>query len=306
MFNMPPVRAHHLRRALEVWRMIPGSEAELRRIEREIDTANRATPEVLSEHEFAVEIPAGALEEFAAPFRELSMPQAISHLASGLFLVAEDDARSDVARMHEGAPLAAMIPREIIRPDGTTFRSSPDDGSLLTEAAFFRLAALGPFLRAALDALRERGVSLDDFIRVVMAPGSPVEASELQFLNSAFGAWLRRDYVGVVSVLVPRLERLLRRIAEGSGLSTLSVQEDGERRHLLSTVLSHLEGLSSASPRTRDTLFTMRIFLDARGGGAVRHELAHGLVEEISEDTANHVVVLFVHAALMRVRAPRS
>jgi hypothetical protein len=302
IFSMPPVRAHHLRRALEVWRMVPGSAAELRRIEREIDVANRATPETLSEFGFSMEIPARELKEFVAPFRELPVPDALSRIASGFFVVSAEDAWEQVARMHEQSPLAAMIPREIARPDGTTFRSSSGDDSLLLEAASFRLAASWPFLRAALDALRERNLASDDFTRFVMAPGSLVEASERQFLNSAFSAWLRRDYVVVVSVLVPRLERLLRRIAESSGLSTLSVQEDGERRLQLSTVLGHLESLPGLSQLTRDALFTMRFFLDARGGGAVRHELAHGLLDEIGEDTADQVLVLFLHAALTRVR----
>lgn len=306
LFKMPPVRAEHLRRALEVWRLIPGSEVELRRLEREIDVANRATPGMLCEFEFPMEIPMHELDEFVAPFRELPLLEALSRIASGLFVVSAEDARQQVAQMHAQMPLAAMVEREILKADGTTFRSSPGDDVLLLEATSFRLAASTPFLRAALDAIRARNVSLEDFTRVAMAPGSLVEANELAFLNSAFSAWLRGDYIAFVSVLVPRLERLLRRLAEASGLSTISVQDDGERRLLLSTVLEHLEALAGLSQRTRDALFTMRFFLDSRGGGAVRHELAHGRLDEIGRATADQVLVLFLHAALMRVRTPPS
>lgn len=304
------VRAVHLRHALDVYRLIPGSEPDQRRLEAEIEEANLNSVEQLSE--YVVELPpceGPEWESFIRPFRELPLVEAVSQVGGQHnFVVSHSFCRESLLRRESEAPLLSMIPREVLRPSATTHRAGTTEEEQredkIVGLAAELIAGLTPYVAGVFNELRGRGLSLAELLGVLFARGSPLEESERAILRSGLDAWLRRDFVAAISVLVPRLERLLRRLATLSGISTLTVRDGGEQRIMLTRTLEHLESLP-LPPQAAEVLFSMRVFLDERGGMALRHELAHGLLEEqqLGEETANYVIVLLIHAAQFRVRS---
>lgn len=138
------------------------------------------------------------------------------------------------------------------------------------------------------------------------------DADELSKMDVALKAFLNKDYVSALHVLVPTFESFFMKISLGLGLDVISLGrgKPTTSRRVLSEKL--LDSTEFKDQWGQDFCFLIKYILLHEYGHKIRHKIAHG---EIKSDECTHqacvqVLFLFIKVASMivgsRERSPNS
>lgn len=109
-----------------------------------------------------------------------------------------------------------------------------------------------------------------------MSPFVPADREDL--FSLAFARFFGGDFISALHILVPQMENSLRHVLKQAGHEPSSIRSDmTQENRTLSVMLNKdrgsLEGIYGTA-----IVYEIENLFDFRGGPALRHQLAHGLV----------------------------
>lgn len=229
----------------------------------------------------------------------------LSHVAK-YFIPNVDSAKKLVQELKTVAPLLSIIPITVVDHAGRPVAKvgASDDG---TEGRLFQhltqtIDFYQPFLSYVIDAvMAEFKPSVDEILAVLYQ--SPLFlGSQRGMLRAGLSAYLSRDHLKGVHVLVPQLEEMLRTLLVLMGIPP---QKSVPRHPGITAVKNMNDALSDQ--RVQEVLtenvwmYLKVLFIDPRGIN-LRNDLAHGLVpiEGFNQHIADRVFHSLLVLSLMR------
>lgn len=289
----PIERPMHLKTALEVYRSIPGQQASIERLTREIRAASRESTRHYKRiagpaHDFTEE--AEASEDHV---RGHSLQQALLRLCL-VYPVPTEQTHADRWRQaNAGSLFRQFIPTVVTAPDGRQVApaSAPGAGPDATALHGFvareqdRVAKIR-ILPAMRVIASEHAPGLADILRLCHA--SPfVPRDRIDTFARGLLDGLRGDFDTAVYRLVPHTENAIREALEKAGMAVTTVKRDGVERYR--TMEALLTGPEAAALFGSARSFDLHVLLGAQAGHNLRNEIAHGL-------TTDAVRVSYVYA----------
>jgi hypothetical protein len=231
----------------------------------------------------------------------------LNHVAQ-YFLPNVDRARKFVQELKTVAPLLSIIPITVVDHTGRAVAKvgASDDG---TEGRLFRqltqtMGFYQPFLSYVIEAiLAEFKASADDILAVLYHSPLFLE-SQRGILRGGLSAYLSRDHLKGVHVLVPQLEELLRTLLVLMGIPP---QKSVPRHPGITDVKNMNDALGDQRVQGVLTenvwMYLTVLFIDRRGIN-LRNDLAHGLVpvEGFNQHIADRVFHSLLVLSLMRMQ----
>lgn len=151
------------------------------------------------------------------------------------------------------------------------------------------------FFGLILKRLIEKGlIKMEDLTNMLYA--ADLLNHDKQFIAVAMDRYIVKDYVSFLSIAVPRIENVLRRIFEIFNLPTTSaIIGKGFKELTLDTLLEE-EKLKEVLGE--EFIYFLKYFLVEKEGTNLRHDIAHGLVKfeslgEIYSDLVLYILLVF-------------
>jgi hypothetical protein len=216
-------------------------------------------------------------------------------LVKALFGFATADTSPTPEKLRERAlsqgaenPLSAIIPMGIHDDEGKLVAQSPGLGTDADETAIRHLILRDEALRREITAkgtieparrviVAEHGLNSRHFMPIVeLSPFVPAGYEDIFAVG--FARFIGGDFVSALHTLVPQLENSLRHILKLAAIDPSSIKNDmTQENRTLSTMLDKdraaLEKIFGPA-----IVFEIENLFDFRGGPALRHEIAHGMV----------------------------
>lgn len=285
-------RQAHLHHALEIAEQhrLPELVVRLRRAIEQMSEDDLELQSISAE----VKIPTEQVEAFVSQFvGDDRVEAALARFGSYLTNEDTDGLRRRVGQRMEDHPLQFLVTRVIIGPENTV-ANSPAAGDDAAEQELIREEAMG------LSIFAHFAVDILDRIHVKYGPvADAVAFFENGFVSSelatAFARGARlyelREFDAAASVLAPRLETAVRRLAGAVGLPvTCSIDRQGRASQVkgLGQLLAELEGALPEATRRH-----LRVLLSDPIGLNLRNTVAHGFAPALGQAEA----ALLLHAA---------
>ena len=196
----------------------------------------------------------------------------------------------DVKKQAEEHPLQSMISMSIHDDEGKVISESPglSIGEEDDESAIRHLIARNEVMRRQLtvygliEPARQK-INSEHLLEqryfqpiVCISPFVPADRTDLFSLG--FARFFNGDFISALHILVPQLEHSLRYIIEQAGIDSSRIKNDmTQENRTLSTMLEKdremLEKIFGSA-----IIFEIENIFDFRGGPAIRHQVAHGLI----------------------------
>ncbi len=286
-------KTHLLKEAVDAYRKARRVD-DVARASIALERENAAVGAELTPFTFSFSMSAEEVEGIIGRFDGVPIEDALERVVVEPFFRVEPDAIALEAKTRERmTPLFSLLPVQMLGPENTEY--SPVDGEdrqrmRLTESAKTWLIVPLNLLAEVFRRLRMRGLDGESILKF-MARGDVFVASDEPFVRRGIHHWLGGDHLSAVHVLVPLVEKVLRRICRKVERPTLRVQSDGLEQASIDTILGHLEGRIPSSLH-----FALKLALVERGWWALRHTVAHGLGNAgyFDERKSSYVVYLLL------------
>ncbi len=255
-----------------------------------------------------IAVPRQELDAWADQIAGDSLHNGLSRLAAECLIGKESSVKS-VLKIAKDAPLQAFVPIKPIRSDGfagTAIGSIEED---LEGRTFHHAANLFTFnsffLNHAFDRIRTK-YSLDaDKLMAWFAESPLFLKSHQSLLREGLEAWLQRDSIKAIHVLIPQVECALRELLILLGGTITSPDRAGRGTNFrgVGEILSH-ERIEFHVPP--DVRFHLQVLLSDKRGLNLRNEVAHGLAAPELFDTSlsNWILHATVLLGCIRISAP--
>lgn len=280
-----------------------GEKEKVRQLLVKLKEANRKATAEMKCIEVPVKIPTDTEERLIKAFATCSLEEAVDKMAtSNHFLPSIGRARDLAKEIRSDYPLSFIIPTTHIRHDDPVAKSSDtdrllDDGTIQYFSMDYQLRMLQ--LSKVFDRLRTK---LDSSILISYLSSSELFAQDnLSIIKVGFDRFFDNDYVSAIHVLTPRLEAVLRRLLEKLGQPTSKVKKEGIMEQNLDEILRE-EAMSTFLGE--DMIFYLKTFLVDKRGQNLRHEVAHGLIEQEACNERNAITLIHQFLRLSRYKLP--
>lgn len=293
-------RMFHLQRALAMAQSF-GLHPEIEELKLALQSIDHSSLD-LKRLETAVDVDRGPIvRTIARIVGDDSFPQALGRMVDALGPIAGDPEANEkfVDEMTEEFPLQSMFPAHILGPEQTTIRiaiSAQDHRHVgVARQEGISIAFYGTLVVDILDAALERyGLPPETDLSNVFT-GPLVESEKADKLARATIHYLRGDADAAGHLLAPRLEAILRRLARTAGLLVTRPPSGVRTGGVLSLgdILSSLRGRIDEAWRR----FFVNLLSDPLGRN-LRNDIGHGLIDEVSRDSA--AVLIYAAVALAR------
>lgn len=266
-------------------------------LERSSERARSELGEVSSDFKISTKV----VEDFIRPFERRSIPDALKLLAIHPGLRMDPDRIAGAnAKLAKSAPFHALVPWKLLGPEETFFAPRTDEGQsvLRFQQAALQWLSLNSqlFLVEILRRLRRRGLNEQHLLEHCFV-SNIFEGADRPVLARGVRHWLAGDNLSALHLLVPTLERVLRRMCRKVGVPTIAVKEDGAEQISINAVLEHLK------PQLEPSLWLeLSIALVEKGGWSMRHFIAHGLAEADYFDASKVACVLHLYLMIGALR----
>jgi hypothetical protein len=269
-----------------------------RRLVDPLKDAGKATVEAMPAISTEFTIPTARVREFVDSYTALSGENLLTAIASG-FLIPAEDVKRQVVQQSRHAPLSSMIGRKTLDSRGrvvATVGSIAEDpyGNLIAQAAqSLQINTL--FLHMVLQEVQASGaIGVEGVVEFCFA--SPAfDRGRGGILRHGIAAYLAKDWVAALHLLVPCFEDAVRELARHIGPipNEFDPNTGGWREPGLGNVLR----LAQVVDQIGDDLILhwKALFADSRGLN-LRNRVAHGLLTD--EDCSQQVAERVLHAIL--------
>lgn len=214
------------------------------------------------------------------------------------FMLKRGDLEQQVQKTLEEAPLMAHITQMIYADDRVAAKiGSVEDDSFgrLFHQAKFAFQFERPWLAQAFQRLFEKhGVVPQHFAGWANRHGL---FDDMSLLMEGTSAWAREDHVKAAHVLVPQVERALRKIADELGVPVTKAHPTVPETSVaigIGEILYNAKVAEALGPDV--TLHFQALYADPRGMN-LRNEIAHGLMD--ADQFHWHVGNLIIHSLMM-------
>lgn len=220
--------------------------------------------------------------------------QSLSQALAGFVTLTESpdpDELHEEARKHaEEFPFMALFPATVVDQDGRTLAESPsytgddEDGRHALQHIIVRNEGLrreydvkGLIEPARQQIQFEHSLDIRDFLPIAEM-STYIPANRVDLVAMGIARFFGGDYFSALHILVPQLENSLRYILELQGLDTSAIQSDMTQEIRSFSVLLKKERETLENSLGTAIVYEIENLFDYRGGPALRHQLAHGLV----------------------------
>ncbi|MGE0796629.1 MAG: DUF4209 domain-containing protein, partial [Acidimicrobiia bacterium] len=251
--------------------------------------------------ESEVSIPREQFEEFVSWFvGDDDLDSALRRFGSHVPTGDPDENRTFVQELMAEHPLQFLVSHVHIGPNNSVLRSSDGlyDGAeqaLVNHEA--RRASM--FSLFAIEILSQIEAKYGPLANGTGGFATEiVEPSVAQRIGRALALYSEGDYDSCASVLAPRLERIVRRIAAGTGLTTTkSPDRHGRAGGVkgLGELLALLDG-----PMPEPSRRYLKVLLSEVTGLNLRNRIGHGLDDEVAQREAALLIHCACHLRLLR------
>lgn len=219
----------------------------------------------------------------------LTLAQALAEFAKLEASPSPETLRAQAIEQANENPLSSIIPMTIHDEEGKLVAKSPgligDDGSgagmkyLIArhEAMRRHVTASGTIEPARRLIFSEHPLCTRHFLPLAsMSPFVPAGHEDLYALG--FARFFGGDFISALNILVPQLENSLRYVLKQAAIDPSSIQSDMTQENRTISVM--LDKDREALERIFGPAITLEIenLFDFRGGPALRHQVAHGLM----------------------------
>ncbi len=220
----------------------------------------------------------------------VSLPQALGQFADLTASPDPDELREQARRLADENPLSSIMPTAMLDEDGKVVAKSPGmhpDGTE-SDIALHHLIARHENLRrqAAVPGLIEPARRLiwsqqslhphHLHLIAAMTPFVPVDRAHV--VTTGFSRLFGGDFVSALHILVPQLEHSLRHILKQAGVEPSAILSDMTQGSRTLSVMLDKERAPLEEVLGPDLVFEIENLFDFRGGPAIRHRVAHGLL----------------------------
>ncbi len=200
--------------------------------------------------------------------------------------------RTDLCRVdiQAQAPWFTMASETCFSPDGRVVASTPGgslgrpeseqedlvSSEMLFQYGIFVSLVVEGMIRPAMEVIREEHVlQEEDFVELARRSPNVPKGREL-ILGKAFLSGFQQDFITAIHLMVPQVEHMVRISLKKAGAITTTLNAGVETENGLGTLL---KPPLADTLLGRDLAFELRaLFTDPRGP-ALRHNVAHGLLE---------------------------
>ena len=222
----------------------------------------------------------------------LSLPQAFAAFAHLAASPSPDKLRDEARKRVKKSLLSSIMPKTIVDGEGKVVSKAPAfDGSEETEGQSLRheisqsedfrrkLVAFGQVDPARQLIHIEHPIEQRDFFPLVaMTPFVPADRQEL--FSLAFARFFGGDFISALHILVPQLENSLRYVLKLAGHEPSSIKSDMTQGNRSLSVMLEKDRDSLEEIYGPAIVFEIDGLFNFRGGPALRHQAAHGLVSD--------------------------
>ena len=220
----------------------------------------------------------------------VSLPQALRQFADLTTSPDPDELREQARRVADENPLSSIIPTEMLDEDGKVVAKSPGmrlDGTD-SDVALHHLIARHENLRrqAVVSGLIEPARRLiwsqqslhqhHLFLIAAMTPYVPGDRAHL--VTTGFARFFGGDFFSALHILVPQFEHSLRHILKQAGVEPSAILSDMTQESRTLSVMLDKERAPLEGVLGPPLVFEIENLFDFRGGPAIRHQVAHGLL----------------------------
>ena len=283
------VAAKHLMDAIEALRQIPNTGERRRELETRLRDAQASIRDEMGVISTEVDL-TDLVQEARKGVGGLSLAQALAAFAQ---LSASPDPATlleEARKQAEEHPLSNLFPMSMVDDEGKVVSKSPallgdgEDDDLAIRHSVARNEGLRRQVAASglIDPARrlihiEHPLEQRDFLPLAgMSPFVPADRADL--FSLAFARFFGGDFITALHLLVPQLENSLRYILKQAGKESSSIRSDMTQENRNLSVLLSKDRQSLEEVFGPAIVYEIENLFDFRGGPAIRHQLAHGLL----------------------------
>ncbi len=283
------VAAGHLSDAIKELRRIPDTQKRRQQLERKLRDAQASIHDEMGVISAPVDR-TDLVKETRKSVSGLSLAQALAVFADLASPPAPATLRDEARKQYEKSPFLSLIPKSIVDDEGKVVSRSPaltgneaEDQSAIhhsiaKDEGFRRHIVVRGQIEPARQLIHfEHTLGQRDFLPLVtMSPFVPEDRVVL--FSLAFMRFFGGDFMSALHILVPQLENSLRHILKQTGKEPSSIQSDMTQENRSLSVLLTKDRESLEKVFGSAIIYEIENLFDFRGGPALRHQLAHGLV----------------------------
>ncbi len=292
--------AHFFTQAIQAHRRIPDSAAYIEALRQHLQRTERASISELKQ----IEGPSINIAEYALRARQhvagQGLRDAILRLACIIPLADPDEMRNFARDMVKVAPLHLMFTPTMLKdsqgrtvgiaPTVSTDMAAGDEGifaQVVQQMAWQRGFNVQAYIIPALEQVTLEHTVLLSELMGLCAYSPFVPPGHETIFAQGLHAGFQSDFMKAAHFLVPQIENSLRYLLERNGIVTTKLDRFGVQRHLdLSDLVidPRLEEVMS-----RKVLLELRTLLTDNRGPNLRHQLAHGMLDDAAFASAEAV-----------------
>ena len=281
--------ARWLMEAIKELRKIPNTKKRRQELEVKLRDAQSGIPDEMGEISTKVDL-TDLVDHARKRVAGLTLAAALAEFANLERSPEVKNLREDIQNQVEENPLLSMIPMSIYDDEGKVVAESPGlpIGEEGDERAIRHLIARNEVLRRQLTVYgsieparrlinSEYPLEQRYFQPIVcMSPFVPADRTELFSLG--FARFINGDFISALHILVPQLEHSLRYVLEQAGVDPSRIQNDMTQENRTLSVMLEKDRETLEKIFGSAIVFEIENIFDFRGGPAIRHQLAHGLI----------------------------
>ena len=283
--------ASHLMDAINSLRRVSNTGERRRQLELRLRKAQATVPDQMGTISTPVDL-TQLRKEACERVGGLSLPQAFAAFAHLAASPSPDKLRDEARKRVEKSLLSSIMPKTIVDGEGKVVSKAPAfDGNEETEGQSLRheisrsedfrrqLVAYGQIDPARQLIHIEHPIEQRDFFPLVaMTPFVPADRQEL--FSLAFARFFGGDFISALHILVPQLENSLRCVLKLAGHEPLSIKSDMTQENRSLSGMIEKDRVSLEKIYGPPIVFEIENLFHFRGGPALRHQAAHGLVSD--------------------------
>ena len=283
------VAAKYLMDAIEALRQIPNTGDRRQQLEARLHYAQASIPDEMGRISTEIDL-TDLVQDARDGVSGLSLPKALAVFAA---LSASPDPatlRDEARKQAKEHPLTHLFPMSVVDDEGKVVSKSPalvgnvsdDDLAIHHRIArnedMRRQVSVSGLIEPARQMIHvEHTLEQRNFLPlVVMSPFVPADRADL--FSLAFTRFFGGDFITALHILVPQLENSLRYILKQAGKQSSSIRSDMTQENRILSVLLSKDRDALEEVFGPPIVYEIENLFDFRGGPAIRHRLAHGLM----------------------------
>ena len=283
------VAASHLTEAIKALRNVPNTVERRQQLEIRLREAQASIHDQMVMISTPVDL-TDLREKACECFSDLSLSQAFAAFARLAASPSPDELRDEARKQAKECLLSSIVPKTIVDDEGKVVSKSPaSDGSEENDELALRHGiarnegfrrqhvAYGQIEPARQVIHAEHPLQQRDFLPLV-AMSHFVPADREDIFSLAFARFFGGDFISALHILVPQLENSLRYVLKLTGHEPSSMKSDMTQENRSLSVMLEKDRGPLEEIYDPAIVFEIENLFDFRGGPALRHQTAHGLV----------------------------